>query len=241
MSRFRPGPFDDDDCDPLWEDRLMAEIKRRRDDEFNRVHPFAVPDDLRRAVLCQMDYSPEVEALIQARGSQIKAARAEAQRWNGYYSGTGQRWPGLAGQRWPGLAGRNTTVRRVLRQVMSDHHAIATEALDFVDPRLPVAGSCGSPPPIPFDEGNIDHTGSAVYGLVAGEPLRVHILRAGYTPDRWLAELTQTRHRQCAWKADVCLGYSAGEVMAFASGPFLLAIPTCQACKQSLTRNFSVA
>lgn len=211
----------------------MAEMKRRREAEFDSLHPRAVPDDLRRATLCQMDYSPEAEALIQARGSQIKAARAEALSWNGYYSGTGQRWPGLAG--------RGNAVRRVVRQAMLDHHAIATEALDFVDPQLPVAGSCTSPPPVLFDEGNVDHTGGAVFGLVAGEPLRVHVLRAGYTVDRWLAELTQNRHRHCAWQTDACLRYSAGEVMAFASGPFLIAVATCQACKESLTRNFSVA
>lgn len=174
-----------------------------------------------------------LHARSKAAADQALRAFREAHMWNGYYSGTGQRWPGLAG--------RSTAVRQEVRHVKNEHHNVDSVDLEFIDPQLPVSGSCDSPLPVPFDEGNIDHTNGAVFGLVAGDPRNVYVLRAGYTPDRWLAELTQSRRRPCAWKSEECLSYSAGEVMVFASGPFLIAIATCQACKESLTRNFSVA
>ncbi|MEX7473071.1 hypothetical protein AB4Z39_25545 [Mycobacterium adipatum] len=168
-----------------------------------------------------------------AAADQTLRAFREAAAWHGYYSGTGQRWPGLAGY--------SDTVRRVLRQTKSDHRGVESEDLDFIDPQLPVSGACSAIRPVPFDEGDPDHLQGTVFGLVAGEPRSVYVLRAGYTPDRWLAELTPSRHRPCGWKSEDCLSYSAGEVTTFASGKFLIAVGTCQACFRRISGSYGVA
>lgn len=170
-----------------------------------------------------------------ARAASDQALRAfrEAHMWNGFYSGTRQRWPGLAGY--------SNTVRQKVRQKMSEHHATSSEDLEFIDPRIPISGSSAAVRPVPFDVDDPDHVHGVVFGLVAGEPRNVYVLRSGYTPDRWLAELTQSRHRPCAWKFEDCLSYSAGELLIVAAGQHLVAFGTCQACHQALTRNFSMA
>lgn len=163
-----------------------------------------------------------------AFADQTLRAFREAHMWNGYYTGTGQR-----------SRGYSDTVRQVVREARADHHRVDSVDLDFIDPRLPVFGSCTSPLPVPFDEGSPDHHQGTVFGLVLGEPTNVYVLRAGYTPDRWLAELTQSRHRPCAWKSEDCLSYSAGEVTTFASGILLVAVGTCQACFRRMARSYA--
>lgn len=171
---------------------------------------------------------------VRSKASSDQTLRAfqEAGGYQGLYTGTGTRCREI---------GRNKDVQDVIRRILLDHHAVDSDALDFIDPRLPVAGSCVSPQPMPFDEGNPDHLNGAVFGIVAGEPRNVYVLRAGYTPDRWLADLNQNRRRPCAWKSEDCLSYSAGELTTFSSGIFLVAVGTCQACFRRMTLNWTAA
>ncbi|MFL0237808.1 hypothetical protein [Mycobacterium sp. SMC-17] len=164
-----------------------------------------------------------------AGADQIVAALQDAGRWSGYYTGTGQRWPGLTGF--------SSTVREKVSAAMAEYRALG-DAVDYVEVHR---RSCGNGSyRLPFDPDDPGHY-RGVFGLVAGSPGTIHVLGSGGNVQRWLESQTHVRYRnrQCRWGMPQCLAYTAGQLMVFARGQFLVAVPTCYACAQRVTRGFT--
>ncbi|WP_131807569.1 hypothetical protein [Mycolicibacterium wolinskyi] len=176
-------------------------------------------DDLREhRIYCALglDWTPEAAARDDAAAEQVDAAMRDAERWDSRHD-------------YPELRAANETIRRVTGAVVAAHRALGSSMLwnNVVDP----VGARGDARPFDFDDAHA-YVG-AVLGLWAGAAHKVHILRADYTPAKWLASMGSggcdwTAPLAKPWRGD-CFGY-ATNALVFARGQYVVAMRTCASC-----------
>lgn len=209
--KLRKDAMDGIDYESPELQELKIELALRLDDDFG---------------LDQEQYDA-FHARAKAGADQHLAAFVDASRWTGTYTGTQQRWPDLLGF--------SPEIRRHVGAVMADYRALG-DTVDYVEIRRP--NRRNSICLTPFDPDDPSHY-RGVFGLVAGVPGTVYVLRDGEGIERWLNGQSSHRERPCRWATDGCFEFTAGETLVFARGQFLVAVPTCYACMQELTRGFS--
>lgn len=114
-----------------------------------------------------------------------------------------------------------------IQSVMLAHH-VTIPGNDFGGLQTFVEGVNG--PALPrFDNLDADRWAVGLFGLVAGNERRVHVLGPNYTPDAWLQEATSATS-YCQWNGSDCVEYTRS-ALTFSSGQFIIAVPTCFACE----------
>ena len=184
-------------------------------DDLHEQHVFLAMD---------ADWTSSGDALAESGAEQISAAIQEAERWDctrtDKYSGLKQ------------LLAVRDKVQSVLTAMRADG-----DAVEWVDANLPIL--FGANETTGFDDAwwvsppywNPEDPRSfrGVFGVVASNSQRVHVLRAGYTPAVWLAEECDRAHG-CAWDGPACLGYTR-HLLTFTRGQYIVAMPTCHYCE----------
>lgn len=238
MTRLHPFRLDDDDdlfpppadkpkgpatgaCGhPQHASRTCAQF------EADKLGIVEAPDDLRRAVLCQLDYDANAEAGAQALNDQLFTATSALSSFHGYDSRTGEKifdcFPAF----------RNS-VRTMLSATMAAYRSMSstvTETGAEEESRI-IYSPPGYLPDNPGDQWSV------ALGLVAGDPVHVQVLRDG--PEKWLESVAGQR-MACAWPdllygrfGSRCLEYTR-DYISWSRWQFLVVVPTCAACRQAL-------
>lgn len=183
--------------------------------------------DLRIAGAMQMDWTPEEDARAEASAEQIAAAMHEAQRHDDR-----ARFPAI----------NRDAVKVKVRNTLDAARAVRAlgpHSETFIDPQIPASltasagASCAEVVtiPQPFDPDDPESY-RGLFGVVAGKPNEVHVLRGGYTPERWVLKEIGGGVG-CQWCGPGCFDYTRTG-LTFSCGQWLILIPTCQACGEAL-------
>ncbi len=213
----------DDECQGSAALGAMYEAAREQW-RRTRNYPDFIDDDLREIQvfdLLDAEWTPEGAARDEAAAEQIEAAMREAESHDDR-----QRYPVL---KWV------PDVREKLQEVMTTYHRIVPAA-DFGHLEQVVEVFSGPGVPLPFNRDDPSQQ-TGLFGLVAGREHRLHVLRGEYTVERWLCEERQ-HASECQWSGPKCASYTR-DMLMFARGQFLVAVPTCFACAEHLLRGGS--
>lgn len=191
------------------------------------------PDDYRRAVLSGMDYSESAEARIQALADQHSTAVAAVRAWNGYDSITGEPLFGF-------FTGFSKSAKTMVNEILTAFRSMSSTVTEGgVEEESRIIYS-----PPDYQPDNPNHQWTVALGLLAGDPVHVEVLRDG--PKPWLEKLSGQR-MTCAWPSVVrghfgpgCFEYTR-DLIAWSSWQFLVAVPTCAACRRALVAGPSAA
>lgn len=190
--------------------------------EADQLGILEAPDDLQRANWSGMDYSESAELRIQALVDQHRAAMAQVRKFHGFDTSTMS--PDFALH-----AGRSSSVRQMLSATMDRYVELSATGSSGVERVIYSEAD--------FDPDNPTHMWSVGRGLLAGDPEYVQVLYEG--PRSWLWKLSGQR-MTCQWPkvlrgrfAPQCLSYTR-HAITWARGQFLVAVPTCQECRQAL-------
>lgn len=176
--------------------------------------------ELRIANAMHMQWTSEGDVRAHAAAEQVEAAMREAERYDDRSR----------------LLLNDVEVREKLRDTLNAMRALDPSSVEFFAPEIPMALTDDGDPPVTATPPRFDRDARGswrgLFGLMAGKPRRVHVFRGGYTVERWI-QGEQRRRWSCQWQAADCADY-AHKFLTFASGQYVVAVPTCFACEQWL-------